>query len=301
MSDLLLDDPALLARLAPYARHAVGEAARFARKLHAEEVAPEHLLSSLMFDEDCAASRVVIHAFADPETIATEVLALCPGITVVGSARCLPFSVRGVELLFAARAGAAAVRSVSVEPAHLFAAAAEHLDTEARSRLTDAGFSAAPPAAAPAAGAEGEAVAEEGPLFRSFSTASKRVLGAAGNAAARFERDAIAPAHVLLGCLEIDEALRDAAGLTVARTRMLLSDRDADPTPPPRGSLPAGAELAALLARTAADADTLGLLGAILDHGASELRQLLTRQKVTAAVVGRCLGVFQDPDPPGPI
>ena len=72
-------------------------AARYALRLHAEELAIEHLFASLLEDEECGATRLVLHAFADPETLAVEVLALCPGIMVVGSEHCLPFSVRGVR------------------------------------------------------------------------------------------------------------------------------------------------------------------------------------------------------------
>ena len=93
-------------RLAPYARETLERGASLAARLHADEVSPEHWLAALLADEECAATRAVLHAFADPETIGIEVLAQCSGIMVVGSGRTLPFSVRAVSALRAARAGA---------------------------------------------------------------------------------------------------------------------------------------------------------------------------------------------------
>src|SRR5262245_18257872 len=110
-------------RLAPCARASLTRARKLALRLHAEELSPEHWLAALLEDEDYAATRTVLHAFADPETIGVEVLALCEGIMVVGSGRTLPFSVLGVEALRAARSTAAARRGRQVVVEDVFSAA----------------------------------------------------------------------------------------------------------------------------------------------------------------------------------
>lgn len=293
----LPDAPPLQAavqRLAPYARHKVDEAAGFARRMHAEDFTLEHLLSSMFFDEETAASRVVLHAFADPETLATEVMALCPGITVVGSERCLPFSVRGVRALFAARTAAAGAGAEAVTPVHLLAAAAGELTDEARGKLEATGFEPPVPSADPA----GDALEDAGPLFRSFSNDSKRALGVAGNAAVQFERARVSPAHLFLGCLQVDDDLGRAHGTSHGRARMLLAGLDDDPTDLAPAPLAADADLVAFLARLPEDSDTLALLEGVLAHGATELRQLLVRQRITPQLVERSKGAFRDPAPP---
>ena len=113
--------------LGAYTRFALRRAVDYARRLHSAELTTEHLLASLLEDEEAGATRIVLHAFADPETISIEVRALCPGTMVVGSERCLPFSVRGARLLEAARARAAERADLAVTPHHLFAAALAEL------------------------------------------------------------------------------------------------------------------------------------------------------------------------------
>src|SRR5688572_3141726 len=93
--------------LAPHGRALLAAARDFALSIHAEELGPEHLLCALMADAEGAARRAVEHAFADPETIAGEVLAMASGILVSGSAASLPFSPGGVRALEGARALAA--------------------------------------------------------------------------------------------------------------------------------------------------------------------------------------------------
>jgi ATP-dependent Clp protease ATP-binding subunit ClpA len=259
-------------------------------------VAVEHLFCALMRDEESAAAQAALHAFADPDTIASELMALCPGISVVGSERCLPFSPRGVLALRAARRAAAQGGSARVEPAHVYAAALDELPEAAAAALREAG--ARRPPAPGTAGPGEEALRDEGPLFRSFSNASKRGLSAAGHQAARGERAAVSPVHLLIGLLEVDLDLAAAAGTTAARARQRLAALDRDESLPPPRTVPPAPALLAFLARAEPGADTLGLLAALLAHGEPELIQLFTRQKVTSEVVARARGLLLDPEPP---
>jgi hypothetical protein len=283
----------LTARLAPYARASFDQAAALAARLHAEEISPEHWLAALLADEGCAATRAVLHAFADPETLGIEVLALCAGIMVVGSERTLPFSVRGVEVLHAARARADARRAPAVEPADLFASALAFLAGEAGTRL--AGVAGAALAPWTSAGAAAAPAFRAGPLLGGFSAQSLRALGASARSAASFAREAIGPAHVLLGVLEVDEGLRSELGLATGRTRMALAGVDADSTPLPPRRIAAEPRLQALLASLPAEAETLDVLAEMLARASEELKALLLRQKVTGALIERCRGTFRDP------
>lgn len=280
-------------RLAPYARESFARAAALAARLHAEEISPEHWLAALLEDESCAATRIVLHAFADPETIGVEVLALCAGIMVVGSGRTLPFSVLGVAALRAARARAAERGAGQVEPAELFQTAAAHLADELRSRLALVpGVELSPPV--PAAPADA-IVPATGPLFRHFAPGALRALGASCKAAASLERAAIGPLHIALGTLEVDEHLCQRTGLTPARLRLVSSGLDEDATPLPERRIPGDARLLALLGELRPGAGTTEVLGWLLEHGTEELALLLRRQKVTPALFERCRGVYRDP------
>ncbi|MEM7311116.1 MAG: hypothetical protein AAF682_30880, partial [Planctomycetota bacterium] len=178
----------------------------------------------------------------------------------------------------------------------LLRAALGELPDQVRATLEQAGATPPPgPGAAPAGEA---AVAAEGALFRSFSNASKRALSSAGHQAVRLERDAISPAHVALGCLEVDEDLRTASGLTASRMRLAVGPADADETPHPERDLPPSDELVEFLLGCEPDSDSLQLLGRLLDEAEPELRQLFTRQKVVSDVVDRCRGVLSDPPAP---
>jgi len=287
----------LAERLAPYARDSFEQAAALAARLHAEELSPEHWLAALLKDEGCAATRVVLHAFADPETIGVEVQALCAGIMVVGSDRTLPFSVLGVEALRAARRRAVERAAERVAPADLFLAAHERLPGELRQRLSQ--LQGVDPGAAAARDLPASAVVEaEGPLFRKYSSEALRALGASSRAAASLHRPAIGPAHLVLGALEADEGVRERTGLTPLRVRMLSSGLDEDTTPLPERRLPGDRRLQELLGSLPAAAETLDVLGWMLAHGSEELTSLLRRQKVTQALFERCRGAFHDPELP---
>jgi len=285
----------LLARLAPYARESFERGADLAARLHSEEITPEHWLVALLADEECAATRVVLHAFADPGTIGGEVLALCSGIMVVGSERTLPFSVLGVEALSAARASAAARGSARVEPAEILLASVARLPEELRTRLARLPGVVLEPALEHAPAEEGRAVPGSGPLFRHFSERSLRALGASGRAAAALARTAIGPTHLLLGALEADAALRERTGLIPARVRMALSGMDEDATPLPERRLAVDERLRTLLAELPSQAGTVHVLGWLLERGSQELVALLRRQKVTLTLLERCRDAYQDP------
>lgn len=282
-------------RLAPYARASLARAEALALHLHADELAPEHWLAALLEDEDCAATRIVLHAFADPATIGAEVLALCPGIMVVGSGRTLPFSARGVVSLRAARARAAARGADTLEVGDLFAAACGELETRARERLEPLTGVSLTAGAEEIGAAAAAPLSADGTLFRNYSAAGLRALGASARAAGSLGRRAIAPAHVLLGALEVDEGLRARTGLTASRARLALSGLDEDPTPLPSRELAWARELVELLSALPEGSETSAVLGWILERGRSELVLLLQRQKVTGALYSRCRTSFQDP------
>ena len=71
--------------LSKYLQSAHAEATELALKLHSDEVTLEHLTCALLSDEESAICELVEHAFADPETLYEDALALTPGILVVGS------------------------------------------------------------------------------------------------------------------------------------------------------------------------------------------------------------------------
>ena len=276
-------------RLGSYARLTLERAARYALRLHADELATEHLLASLLEDEDCAATLLVLHAFADPATVGGEVLALCPGIMVVGSGRSLPFSVTALAVLHGAHAVAAARGASTVSTADLFHAAVARLPADLRKRLVSEDVRAH----------GGGEVPTAGPLFRDFEQDALRALGAACRTAAQLERTVIGPVHLVCGVLEVDRDLTRTVNLTAARVRLLLAGHDEDPTPLPERRISADPRLAALLEGLPNDADTLEILGEILRSGSDELRALLSRQKITRALYERARGTFRDPEPAG--
>ena len=306
-SALSLADPAqarAVTRLGAYARAALETAARHAHRLHAREVSPEHLLSSLFLDESAAATRLVLFAFADPETLAIELLALSPGILVVGSDRSLPFSVRGVRVLECARGRAIEAGAAAVTPRHLLACALGELDPEALGPVAAVGLplealsrTEEPPQPLPQGNPE-DPIPPQGPLFARFAQDARRALGLAARAARAWRREAISPAHLTLGALEADGSLAEALGVRPNRVRMALGGRDDDSTPLEPRQLPLDGDLAALLADLEEDASTLAILGRILAGGSEETRLLLRRQRVTWELFERAQDSFQDPPDP---
>ena len=277
--------------LGPYAALTVERAARFGLKLHADEVHVEHLLATLLEEDHSAAGQTIIHAFADPETIRSEVMALCPGILVIGSKRSLPFSVLGVGAMELSREKARRLGAARIEPLHLLLAAIDKLPTELAAGLAELGFQDEP---LEAVGGP-ELVPQTGPLLRFFDADARRALSAACHHAVRLGRDAISPAHLMMGSLESSEG--GLAGLSATRAQMHLGGRDEDPTALPDRSLPFSEELLRLLAALPPGASTAGLLASVVALGSPELRSLLDRQKVTLTLLEHTQGAFGDPDP----
>jgi ATP-dependent Clp protease ATP-binding subunit ClpA len=296
---IAVDDPRtreVLARLAPYARGLLDRCGAFALSLHADEVGPEHLLSSLMDDEDCAAHRVALHAFADPPTISEEARALAAGILISGSVASMPFSAFGVRALRRARADAALRRSRAVEPAHVLLAAFDELESDVREQLADSGWSRANlEALSTPAGPGARAVLDEGALFRSFSDDAKRLMSAAGKLARQGQHRSISAGHLLLASLSSDMALERAAGLPPSRVRIALRGRLEDLSPVQGGPLGLDDAAQAFLGRVAPAANTLQLLATFHAGGTPELAQILNRHRLTAALLERSAGAFLDP------
>ena len=284
---------ALAGRLGDYAGYALRRAVGFARHLHATELAPEHVLASLLRDEECGATRLVLYAFADPATLAIEVMALCEGIMVVRSEGSLPFSVRALDALEGAHREAAARGARSVGPVDLLRAAWRSLPDDVRARLKSLESTAGaepPPGAGPAI--------TEGRFFATFENATRQALGRAARRAAENERDAISPAHLILGALEVDETLAERTNLSRQAAVFAFTGVDDDPTPLAPGSLEATDGLLELFAPLPDGAGTARLLGRFLEAGSPEVRALLNRQKVTRALLERAGESFLDPPPP---
>ena len=289
-------------RLAPYARTLLDRAGEHAARLHADMVTLEHLLAVVLEDEDSAAHQLVLHAFADPATIAGETLAISPGVMVVAADSTLPFSTRGVVALRRARELAVEARADEVGASELLLGAREELEDAAREMLDAAGFRAAAAERSAQAGAGGEPggskIDADGPLFRHFSMTAKRSLSAANRGAAQAGQRAISPAQVLIGCLRTDEALGEETGVTWQRARMLLASHSEDPTPVPQRELPADAGLRGFLGGLGDGADSLTLLGAMRTRGPTELAEILVRHKISEELLERALGAFRDPIQP---
>jgi len=275
--------------LGPYARFALARSADFARRLHAEKISPEHVLASLLQDEECGATRLVLHAFADPATLGVEVLALCTGIMVVRSGGTLPFSVRAVPALEHARRLAWARGEAEVSTTDVATAAWHELPAGPSERLKALAATEAPDA---------EDAEPEGPLFRTFTADARRALASAARKAVELGRPSISPAHLVLGALEIDEDLRQRSGLTPAGARLALAGNDEDATPFPDRTLTAAPELVTLVEALPAGAGTAAILGWLLSHGTEEIRSLLSRQRITPALYAKAGSAFQDPAPP---
>lgn len=300
----MFDTPQLeraLENLTPTGRRLVEATRRLALEIHADEVGREHLLMALMKDEDCAAHRAVVHAFADPETIAAETLAMASGILVSGSAASLPFSPRGVRALEAARALAAERDDGAIREAHLLMGAVRSLPEELAAEVEAAGWSEAglDDAARPPRTLEDEPqararVATDGPLFRQFTEDAKRVLSAAARTARTDGAPSIGPAHLLLACLGTGTELPRAAGISASRARAVLRGRSHDGSAPDERPIAADDGLESLFGELGPGAGSLDLLERVIDGGGGELGQLLARHRVTPALIERVRGAFED-------
>lgn len=282
-------------RLTPHARSLLDRACALALSLHADEVGPEHLLCALMADEEGAAHRAVVHAFADPGTIGEETLALAAGILISGSSVALPFSPGAVHALEAARRHARDRGDPQVRPSHLLATALEALPADLRADVHEAGYEpgrlptgAPPPASDDPSGPSGS-------LFASYSEEAKKALSAAARLARQERLGAIGPAHLALACLLEEPGLGRDCGLSASRARLLFRERSEDPTPPPTRPLPPDEGLLGFLEGLGEGSGSLALLGGLLSEDTPELARLLARHRISAALLERAAVAFQDP------
>lgn len=286
-----------VARLAPYVSELLAAAGRRALRVHADEVSLEHLLGACMEDEECAAHQLVVHAFADPETIDLELLALSPGTMVVSSSAALPFSPRALDALRAARGAACDAGAAEVEAAVVLARAVAALEGPLARALGDAGYSDGDlaPAGADGGAERGGGLERDGPLFRGFSDGAKRALSHANRAASSRREASIGPAQLVLSCLAEEPALGGRSGLSAVRARSLLAGHTVDPTAPAPRSIPPQPVLVAVLAAAPDGGGSLELWAASRRLGGDEVGALLERHRITAALLERAEGAFRDP------
>ena len=292
-----------LERLHDYMTALFGLASARALRLHAEAVSVEHMVGAAMEDEDSAAYCAVEHAFADPETLAHEMLALSTGIMVVGSGAALPFSVLALEALRRAHASAlAGGADERVEPEAILRAAAGVLPPAAGDALEASGFPAPESDAPDAPDAPGDA--GDGPdaparpegFFARFSDPAKAALSRASKAASLASEASIGPARLIVACLETDGGLSGRLGVSVHGARSALGRHTVDATEPAPRELGPEPDLIAFLRTLPAGAGSLELLAACHgEAGTPEMAELLRRHMVTPALLERAAGAFSDP------
>jgi len=290
---------ALFDKLSPYCRHVLNNTAEHALRLFADELVPEHLLTTLMEDDDSAAYHAVIFAFADPQTIGREALALSPGILVVSSSHSLPFSPCGVSALFQARELAVERGAGEVSPAHLMSAAFDGLEGPLQAKLLAANFDRAALAEPAESTDGGSAISTEAALFASFAEESRRILGVACKLAKQNERTAISPAHILGACAQRQPQLADRAGANAMRLSSTIGRSDADETAPTPRPVPLDAAMLEFLEALPASEGgltTLDLLDGFCRHGTVELRDILKHNRVTSELVDRVSASYRDPE-----
>lgn len=287
-----------LGRLHAYLGVLVAAGVRRACHMHAEELTLAHVLGACMCDEDCAAHAVVLHAFADPETIELELTALSPGILVVGSRAALPFSPLAVEALARARNAARdAGEEGQVETAMVLACSVACLPPDLRGLLA---ADDPPGADDPEPGGNGVAAthAEGGePLFRRFSPDAKRALSLACKAAHSHGERSISPARLVLACLDAQPGVGQTLSppLSPSRVRSHLLGHTLDDTPPPQRILPPHPQLLTLLRELPQGGDSLDLLARAGQRGEDELDTLMDRHRLTPALLQRSRSAFHDP------
>jgi len=277
-------------RLSPYLSRVLDRAAQLALEVHADFLSVEHVIGAVLRDEESAANQTIVFAFADPETLGLELLALSPGIMVVGSAATRPFSPRAVEALERARRWAAATGSERVEIDSLCAAAASVLPVELLAALRDAGYRDVVPPEPSASDPSGPA-----PSVR-LAEAAKLALSRATKATARASEPAIGPARIFHACLQAGPELEGRVGLTAARARLVLEGSFVDRSPLPNRELGADETLLAFLSRLPARGGSLELLAACHHESTPELSELLLRHKIAPELLRRAAAELTDPD-----
>ncbi len=277
--------------LSQYLQSAHTQATELAHKLHSDEVTLEHLVCALLSDEESAICELVEHAFADPETLYEDALALTPGILVVGSGATRPFSVRAVEASRRAVELAQAAGLERVTPACLLNAASEVLSPDALHALSEAGCDGN----VDTSGGEAGSLPTGSHLFHPFDDVARRALTSASRQVKGGSRRAISPADLIIGALKEDPELARAFGTNSAGASALLGPFALDETPPPARHIPDDAALTECLSALPEEGGSLALLQLILKDSEAELAQVFLRQKVTSALLERSLTTFVDP------
>jgi len=274
-----------------YLDAARARAAELALALHAEVVSREHLVCALLSDEESALYELVEHAFADPETLYEDALALAPGILIVGSGATKPFSVRAVRAARAAVELARGAGLARVDPACVLRAACAELPEEALGALVEAGCD---PDAVPLSGERGE-LPMGTHLFHPFGDEARRTLTSASRLAAKDGRGALSPADLVAGALGEDADLTRAFGVDKSSAINLLRPCADDTTHPEPRTLDDAVELSQLFSSLPEEGGSLDLLEKILAEPEEELAQVFLRQKVTVALLERSRATFVDP------
>ncbi len=277
--------------LSKYLQDAHARAVELALNLHSEEVTLEHLVCALLSDEESAICELVEHAFADPETLFEDALALAPGILIVGSGATRPFSVRAVVASRRAVELAQAAGLAKVTPACLLRAACEELTPEAAQALADSGCDSD----APTLSGEAGSLPLGTHLFHPFDDDARRALTSASRQVKGAGRRAISPADLIIGALSEDSELARAFGTSSSGASAILGTFAEDKTPPPARQVPDDAALTKVISALPEESGSLELLQLILKDSEAELAQVFLRQKVTSALLERSLTTFVDP------
>jgi len=266
-------------------------AAELALTLHSEQVTLEHMVCALLDDEESAVYELVEHAFADPETLYEDALALTPGILIVGSGATRPFSVRAV---LAARAAVELARDAGlsrVNPACLLRAACAQLTPDALRALSEEGCGCE---AVQLRGDAGE-LPQGTHLFHPFGDEARRALTSASRHIPKSDRRAISPVDLVVGALSEEPGLARSFGTSSSGASALLRPFAEDTETPEERLLHDDPALSQTFSALAGDGGSLALLGVILQEPDTELAQVFLRQKVTAALLERSLTSFVDP------
>ncbi|MEE8469614.1 MAG: hypothetical protein V3T22_14230 [Planctomycetota bacterium] len=289
-----------LGRLHGYLGVILARGAQRAGHMHADELTLAHVLGACMCDEDCAAHEVVVHAFADPETIELELTALSPGILVVGSRAALPFSTLAVEALAQARdAARGAGEEEQVETSMLLSSALDYLPPELSEPWIAGGSRAAGDREPGGRAVAASDVATGEPLFRRFSPDAKRALSLACKAAHAHGERSISPARLVLACLDAQPGVGRSLSppLSPSSARSHLAGHTVDETPPPQRVLPPHPQLLAVLRELPQGGDSLDLLARAGRQGDEALDTLMDRHRLTPLLLQRARAAFRDPDP----
>ena len=279
-----------LERLAPYVRGLMDAASSKAVHLHSDQVDVTHVLHACMTDEECAANEAVSYAFADPETIAFELLALTPGLMVVTSKAVLPFSSAAIRAFTQARQEALQEGAGELGLGRILAHCAAHLPATALTALQKAGWQDAP-----TTGPKEGALQEHGHLFQGLSSSAKQALSRACKSAAREGQDDIPCGHLMRAALEVEGELATQTGFTAARIRSLLGTQEEAAAALRPSGIPAADGLVLLLKSLPQGGDSLDLLKAAMAGASPELAVLFQRHRLTPELLERARAAFQDP------